>query len=226
MSNPESFIEEVNDELRRDRLFAALRKYGWIGIAAVILIVGGAAFYEYRGAQDRAAAEALGDDLIAALEADGPEARAQALAGVEPGSEEGRAVQAFLLAAEEAGGGNIEAAVQRLQSVENSADLSLVYRQLASFKALLLSKDQRTIEERRSGFEALAQPGIAFRALAEEQLALLDIEEGNADAALSRLQTLIRDAEATPDLQQRALQVIVALGGSPVPDAAGNTANE
>ncbi|MEO1464520.1 MAG: hypothetical protein AAFU82_19830, partial [Pseudomonadota bacterium] len=63
-------------------------------------------------------------------------------------------------------------------------------------------------------------------ALAEEQLALLDIEEGNADAALSRLQTLIRDAEATPDLQQRALQVIVALGGSPVPDAAGNTANE
>ncbi len=34
MSSQDSFVDEVTDELRRDRLFAAFRKYGWIGVAA------------------------------------------------------------------------------------------------------------------------------------------------------------------------------------------------
>ncbi|MFD1808819.1 hypothetical protein ACFSHQ_13850 [Gemmobacter lanyuensis] len=40
MSNPESFIDEVTEEVRRDKLFATFRKYGWIGILAVLGIVG------------------------------------------------------------------------------------------------------------------------------------------------------------------------------------------
>ena len=42
MSNPDSFIEEVTEEVRRDRLFALFRKYGWIGVVLVLAIVGGA----------------------------------------------------------------------------------------------------------------------------------------------------------------------------------------
>ena len=53
MSNTDSFIEEVTDEVRRDKLYAALRKYGWIGILAVAAIVGGAAYSEYNKAQAR-----------------------------------------------------------------------------------------------------------------------------------------------------------------------------
>ena len=34
MSNPDSFIDEVTEEVRRDRLFAVFRKYGWIGVLA------------------------------------------------------------------------------------------------------------------------------------------------------------------------------------------------
>ena len=47
MSNPASFIDEVTEEVRRDRLFAAFRKYGWIGLLLVILVVGGAAYNEW-----------------------------------------------------------------------------------------------------------------------------------------------------------------------------------
>ena len=43
MSETDSFIDEVNEEVRRDRLYAALRRYGWIAIVAVLAIVGGAA---------------------------------------------------------------------------------------------------------------------------------------------------------------------------------------
>ena len=63
----------------------------------------------------------------------------------------------------------------------------------------------------------MANPGAPLRLLAEEQLALIDIEEGKVDAALTRLEAVRQDAEASVDLQQRATQLIVALGGKPEP---------
>jgi hypothetical protein len=48
--------------------------------------------------------------------------------------------------------------------------------------------------------------------LAEEQLALIDLETGNRDAALERLGAIASDAEATMGLRRRVTQVIVALG--------------
>ena len=56
MSETDSFIEEVTEEVRRDRLFALFRRYGWIVLVLIVLVVGGAAWNEYRKAQDRAAA--------------------------------------------------------------------------------------------------------------------------------------------------------------------------
>ena len=47
MSTPDSFIDEVTEEVRRDRLYALLRKYGWVGIAVVVAIVGWASWTEY-----------------------------------------------------------------------------------------------------------------------------------------------------------------------------------
>ena len=41
MSNSDGFIEEVTEELRRDQMLAKLKKYGWIAVLAVLLIVGG-----------------------------------------------------------------------------------------------------------------------------------------------------------------------------------------
>ena len=71
---------------------------------------------------------------------------------------------------------------------------------------------------RRNGFELLATPGNPLRVLAEEQIALLDLETGDRDAAIDRLQRLSNDAEATLGLQNRARQLILALGGE-APDA-------
>ena len=43
VSDTDSFIEEVTEEVRRDRLYKFLRKYAWVGILAVVTIVGGTA---------------------------------------------------------------------------------------------------------------------------------------------------------------------------------------
>ncbi|MEP1697339.1 MAG: hypothetical protein ABJJ69_12435, partial [Paracoccaceae bacterium] len=106
MANEDSFINEVSEEVRRDKLYGFMRRYGWIAIAAVVLIVGGAAAFEWQKAKARSAAQAKGDALVAALSEESPEARSAALNEVPvndtPG---GRAVLALLQAA-----GAVEAA--------------------------------------------------------------------------------------------------------------------
>ncbi|WP_159075214.1 hypothetical protein [Celeribacter baekdonensis] len=41
MSQTDSFIDEVTEEVRRDKFYAFLRRFGWIGILAVCVLVGG-----------------------------------------------------------------------------------------------------------------------------------------------------------------------------------------
>lgn len=215
MSNTDSFIEEVTDEVRRDKLYAALRKYGWIGILAVAAIVGGAAYSEYNKAQARAQAEATGDSMLAALQLDESAERAAALALVEVENPSASAIVSLMTAAEQSSAGETVLANETLQSVANAQDLPLIYRQIASFKALGLSAAELPVEERRAGYEALSQPGNPLRLLATEQLGLIDIEAGDTAAALVVFQGIIDDSEATADLQQRSVQLMVALGAEP-----------
>ena len=215
VSNTDSFIEEVTEEVRRDRLFALMKRYGWILVLAVLLLVGGAAFIEYRKAQERNAAEATGDAMIVALRQNDPLDRAASLANLSPGSAGAQAVAMMLEAGEKMESGEFDAAIAELQKVEQNADLPLIYRQVAGFKVLALQGENLSAEERRRGYEALIGPGSAIRLLAEEQLALVEIEIGETEAAAKRLQAIASDANATAGLRQRASQLIVALGVEP-----------
>ena len=69
MSDSDSFIEEVSDAVRRDRLFRQFKRYGWIAGVVVVLIVGGAAYSEWSKAQTRAASQARGDRILTAMDA-------------------------------------------------------------------------------------------------------------------------------------------------------------
>ncbi len=220
MSNSDSFIDEVTEELRRDRLFALMRRWGWLAALIVLGLVGGAAFFEYQRAQDRAAAEAFGDAVIAALDAADPEARVAALDAVPADTPEARMVVALLAAGEVARGGEgAAAAATRLRAAADLPDVPRRYRDLALLRAEML--DPSDPATARLVLGTMAEPGAPFAALAEEQLALLDIREGDLEAGLDRLRSLERSAAATPGLQQRASQLIVALeAGSLLTDAA------
>src|SRR6056297_2951729 len=99
MSDADSFIDEVTEEVRRDRMYLLLRRWGWIGVVVVLAVVGGAAWNEYRKAQETATAQALGDAILAALEADAPAQRADALEQVQPETPAGAALRNMLVAA-------------------------------------------------------------------------------------------------------------------------------
>ncbi len=213
MSETDSFIEEVSEEVRRDKLFALMRKYGWIGIVAVLLLVGGAAYNEWRKAGEMATAQQLGDSLLHALEQDDAGARTAALAKVDAVGTDSQALVNMLLANEQQAAGDTSAATTALTALTNDASLPKAYRDLAMLKLVLLAGRDMAADERRTKLAGLAVGGGAFRLLAEEQLAMLDIDEGNVDAAISRLQDIIDDVETTAGLQGRASQLIVVLGG-------------
>lgn len=210
MSNPESFIDEVTEEVRRDKLFATFRKYGWIGILAVLGIVGGTAWTEWQKSQAEAEARAFGDALMMATDASTPEDRRAALAQVQATGEKA-AVLNLLIASDPAE--DATATLEALNRIEADAKLPQVWRDLAVLRRIGVQGRDLPLADRRAALEPLAQPGRSFRVLAAEQLAYLLIEEGKTPEAISALQALTQDQEATGGLRNRAQQMIVALGG-------------
>jgi hypothetical protein len=222
MSDADSFIDEVTEEVRRDRMFHLLKKWGWVGGLAVVLIVGGAAMREISKSKTQAAAEDLGDGITKALAAEDAAARAEALSAVPAGTPGGAAVLKMLEAGALAESGDTDGAVALLNAVAVDGELETIYRHTASFKALTLQAGSLDAQELKLQYGALAAPGAPLRLLAEEQLALIEVSEGGTEAAISRLKAIMADAEVTPDLHERASQVIVAIGGSLDDGTAGN----
>lgn len=213
MSDRDSFIDEVTEEVRRDRLYGYVRRYGWIAALVVVLIVAGTAWTEWRKAQEAARAQALGDGIIAALDRDDADARADAITAQQAEAADSQAVLDMIAAGELSAAGRTGPAADRLDAVAENGEVPDVYRRIAGFKALLLRAPEMDAEARRAGFDGFAAPGNPMRLLAEEQLALIAVETGDVQAAIAQLRSIWNDAEASPDLQQRARQVIVALGG-------------
>lgn len=219
MANPDSFIDEVTEEVRRDRLFAFFRKWAWLAVVIVLVLVGGAAILEYRRAQTEATAQAFGDAVITALDAADPAERIARLDAIEAPGPEGEILLALLAAGEAAEGEERTAAAARLRSAAEAPGLANRYVHLALLKAHLLEPLPEA--EARLVLGTLAEPGAPYAALAEEQLALLDIASGDVESGVERLRRLEIAADATAGLQQRAGQLIVALeSGASLVDAA------
>jgi hypothetical protein len=215
MSNPDSFVDEVTDAVRSDRLYAAFRKYGWIGIVVVLLVVGGAGYNEWQKAQTAARAERFGDAVMAAAEKTDPAERSAALAAVSADGDQ-TALLALLQASDPEN--DKAAALAALDALVADSARPQIYRDLAAIKRVAIAGTDQPLADRRAALAAVDVAGRPMRVLAEEQLAYLLLEEGKKDEALAAMITLVQDQEAPAGLRQRLSTAITALGGT-VPEA-------
>jgi len=213
MSNTDSFIQEVNEEVRRDRLFVLLKRYGWIAALVIVALVGGAAYLEWRKAQDRAAAEGFGDAVLAALQNEDDDARVAAIEAIPTATDSQALILDLIKAAEAAGREDAASAVNAWMDLANRPEVPELYQQLALLKAHLAGGTGDAVADARA-LERLATPGAPFRPLAIEQQALMALASGERETAIARLREAGEAPGATDILRQRTLRLIVALGGT------------
>ncbi len=212
MSDTDSFIEEVTEEVRRDKLYGYVKKYGWIAVVAIFGIVGTTGYLEWQKSSKTAAAQALGNQIIAALDLDTPQERAYALAEMSGDAGLAQVLVDFRRASELVASDDKPAALEVLDQIASTATDPL-YRDLAALKALVLRGSDMDSASRAAALETLAQPGKAFRPLAMEQQAVMAMELGDREKALAILGDVFSDSQSTPSLRSRVEQVITALGG-------------
>ena len=215
MSDTDSFIEEVSEEVRRDRLYNFFRKYAWVGVLVVLTIVGGTAFLEYKKVTAKSKAEKVGSAVMKALEGSDEKERAALLANIESSNPEVKSIVAMLKAAEETALQNYAAASKSLKTISKDSSIGQIYRDIAEFKFLLLSHDRVEDALLLTGFEKLASPGNPFRLLAEEQIAIIKLKNRENDAAVAKLRSILEDAELTDTIRQRVTQLLISLGIDP-----------
>ena len=215
MSDTDSFLQEVSEELRRERLYRYIRKYGWIAIVLVFIIVGAATYREYMKSQAKTEAELFGTSIIDALNETDSADRISKLQEIIAPGHNSKAIVAMLLSAEAIGNESTTLEMNGLKDVAESLSVDAQYRDLLNFKILLESAEIMNIEERIKAYDALSEPGNPYRLLAEEQMALIELELGNTDKAVEKISQILLDAELTSGLRNRATQMLIALGKDP-----------
>ena len=216
MSNPDSFIEEVTEEVRRDRLYRLFRKYAWVGVLLVVGIVGGTAANEWMKLRAAANAQAFGDAILDAMDLGGGDARREGLAAI-PTKGDQAELMALMLSADPAD--DRASALASLDKVIADSALNAVYHDLAVLRRAILAGTDTPLADRRTALQGIAAAGRPYRVLAQEQLAYLLMEEGKTAEAVAALTALTIDQEAPGSLRNRVAQVITTLGG--MIDAAG-----
>tara|TARA_B110001469_G_C9605681_1_gene301127 strand:- start:758 stop:1396 length:639 start_codon:yes stop_codon:yes gene_type:complete len=208
MSDTDSFIDEVTEEVRRDRLFGYFRRYGWIPAVIILALVGGTAYSEWSKSVVAQAAQVRGDALLDALDVQDKPESISALSSI-VAQEDTDVVASFLLA-----GLDQSLASELLTAISENMDQPKYIRDLARLK-LAATPDAASKGEAVSILTDLSAPGGLYRNAATEILVALELQRGNRDVALELLQSHVQDAGATQAQVQRMGELIVALGAIP-----------
>lgn len=211
MAGPDSFLSEVSEEVRRDQLVQLLRRNAvWIGLGLVI-IIGGAAALEWRKASERAAAEARGDALWAALQLEAPADRAAALTGIEMAAPDGDAMVRMQRAAALLADDQPAEAVEILQAVASDGAVSEPMRNVARLK--IAGAGEGVVEDALRGevLEPMLVDGHPMRAMALEQRAMIRLAAGDVTGASEDLEAIGNEGGAPRGLRDRAAQVLMMI---------------
>lgn len=218
----DSFIREVNEELRSERFQTIWSRYSGIIVGAAGLIVvatAGVGIYEYWSG---GRASDSGDQFLAALNLASENKNDEALAAFATLEKDGHGsypvLARFRSATIEATKGNRDAAVSAFSAIGKDTSAPQVLRDAAKIRAALLLVDSGTYEQVSAEVEALAAEGQALRFSAREALGLAAWKAGDIVRSKEWFNQIANDVQAPRNIANRArimLDNIAASGKAP-----------
>ena len=212
----ETFVREVEENLRRDQMRDFAKKYGGWLIAALVLFLaasGGYIYWQHRQAQQsEQQVEQLAEvykNIGAGNMAGAPQKLDELAAN---GSKAVRASALFTRAAIAIQANDLKLATAKYREVASDESLPKPYRDIALIRQTTLEFDQLKPEEVISRMAPLAKPGNAWFGSAGELTAVALIKQGKNQEA-GRLYAAIAKDNAVPDtIRARSVQIASSLG--------------
>ena len=216
----DSFIREVDEELRHDRLQGLWNRYGWMLIAAALLIVlATAAWRGWEYYTERRAA-AAGDSFMSAIELAKKGQHDEAVAALEKLRDEAHgaypALASLRIAGELESEGKAEDAIKAFDAIATDNNVDEVFRSIAQLRAGLLAVDHEDYAGVKKRLEQLAVAGGYYRHLAREALGLSAWKAGENTEALDWFQKIADDSESSSNIRARAALMLDMLAGKGV----------
>ena len=215
----ESFIREVNEELRSEQVKAVWTRFGSIIVGIAILIVLGTigkVGYEY---WHETSASQAGDQFLAALTLSKENKTDEALTALTALEKDGYGAYPVLAkmraATLQAQKGDTAGAVTAFSDIAKDGALPQAVRDAARMRAAYLLVDTGTYEQVSAEAEQLAVPANGMRHSAREVLGLAAYKAGDMAKAKTWFQQIADDAESPRNLANRAqmlLDLITASG--------------
>jgi hypothetical protein len=221
----ETFLKEVDEELRREQMNRFVTRYGWWLLAALVLVLAAIGGWIWWQNHQRALAGAQGEELIEALDSieSGNRAAAQGriAALAESGSEGYRAAALFTRANSEIAGGNTPAAIATLRGIAGNEDFEETYRQAALIRQTALEFDSLRPQVVVQRLGPLAGEGSAWLGTAGEMVGIAYLKMRRPDLAGPIFARIGRDETVPGSIRTRAIQMAGSLGFSALEEQPG-----
>ncbi|WFP62413.1 MULTISPECIES: tetratricopeptide repeat protein [unclassified Mesorhizobium] len=214
----DSFIREVNEEIRREQAQALWDRFGPIVLGvAILIVVATAAVVGYRY-WDETRANRSGDAFSAALKLANDGKNDEAIAALDQLEKDGYGAYPLLArmrgATVKADKGDVEGAVKDFDAVAADSAIPAGIRDMARLRAALLLVDHGSFADVSSRVEALTADTNPLRHAAREALGLAAWKEGKSADALKLFDQIASDDGAPRNSRQRAQLMSELIRGS------------
>lgn len=212
-------FQEVDEEVRRERLQKLWDRYGYLLMALCVLIVagvGGWRGYEYWQGKKAGESAVAYEHAVRLAETGKHKDADAAFARIAAGGTAGYRVLARLRAAAELAQTDRKGAVAAYDALAEDKKVGQVIDDLAAVRAGVLLIDSAPYAQMQKRLEPLTGQGRTFRHTARELLALSAWKAGDVAAARKWTDMIMTDPETPGGTRSRAqiLSDLIAAGGS------------
>jgi hypothetical protein len=212
----DTFLREVDENLRRDQMAEFAKKYSGVMIAVVVLFLAAAGGFIYWQNYKQAQSEKQVEQLAQTFKDIGTGKIAAAPAELDPltdsHSKSVRATALFARAAVALHQNDTKLATATYTKIASAKDLPQPYRDAALIRQTALEFDSLKPDEVIARMRPLAQPGNPWFGSAGEMTAMALIKQGKNAEAGDLFGKMARDKQVPDTLRARFVQIASTLG--------------